>query len=482
MSDIVIYSFLVFLGSFILIGLLSVRQRQKSAEDYLLASRSISPAFVGLSAAASTASGFGFTGIIGFGYAMGLAGGWFIFGIIFGSLAAFWLTSRRFRVYSQRHKTASYTEFLACGEGSGGRTLRLVLGLLSIAAVTLYATAQLTAGSKALHVLFDWDYSAGAILGAVIVLMYCWAGGIRASIWTDVAQIIVMYGAMTLLMIASLKVVGGFSGLYESLEAIDPKLVAWTPQNNPFGPLLFILGCLSVGISFIGFPHVMVRFMTLKKPKDTTKALLWFEGSYGAFYVTAYIVAVSTRVLVPGTEFDTELALPKLAMELLPDVLVGVILAGIFAGTISTADSLVLSSTASLSRDIFHKYKESYLFMKISTLAVTGLALGIALLGSKSVFDLVLFVIAIMGAGFAPLLLVRVMRWPITEKLALAMIAAGLAAAVYWRMAGYHVHIFDSLPGMVTAMVVYGAGLLMLRQRQSLQNKRESHTPSGGKE
>ena len=71
----VLYSFLAFLAFFIFVGLLSVTKRQKSAEDYLLASRSMSPAFVGLSAAASTASGFGFTGIIGFGYAMGLAGG-----------------------------------------------------------------------------------------------------------------------------------------------------------------------------------------------------------------------------------------------------------------------------------------------------------------------------------------------------------------------------------------------------------------------
>ncbi len=469
MSDVVLYSFFIFLGGFIFIGLLSVRKRQKSAEDYLLASRSISPAFVGLSGAASTASGFGFTGIIGFGYVMGLAGAWFIFGIIAGSFAAFWLTSRRFRTYSQRRNSVSYTEFLATGTQLKARYLQVVLGLVSIVAVTLYATAQLTAGSKALHVMFEWDYNAGAILGAIIVLIYCWAGGIRASIWTDVAQIIVMYVAMSLLMITALHEIGGFSGLYQALKSIDPKLVAIFPQDNPFGPLLFIAGCLSVGISFIGFPHVMVRFMTLKNAKDTKKAVLWYEGSYGAFYITAYIVALCTRVLVPdAADFDKELALPSLAIELLPDILVGVILAGIFAGTISTADSLVLSSTANLSRDIFHKYKDSYMFMKISTFAVTMLALVIALVGSKSVFDLVMFVIAIMGAGFAPLLLIRVMRWKITETLALLMIAGGLAAAVYWRMQGYHAHVFDSLPGMMSAMVIYAMGRLYLFQNRKL--------------
>ena len=464
----VIYSFLGFLSCFLFIGLLSIRQRQKSAEDYLLASRGISPVFVGLSGAASTASGFGFTGIIGFGYVMGLAGIWFIFGIIFGSLVAFLLTSRRFRTYSQRNKTVSYTEFLTHNIKSKTRLLPVLVGLLSIVAVTLYATAQLTAGSKALHVLFDWHYNVGAILGAVIVLLYCWAGGIRASIWTDVVQIIVMYLAMSLLMFVSLQEIGGITGLYNSLKAIDPVLVSFLPQNNPFGPLLFILGCLSVGFSFVGFPHVMVRFMTLEKPRDTVKALCWYEGAYGAFYITAYIVALCTRVLVPeAADFDKELALPELALQMLPDLLVGVILAGIFAGTISTADSLILSCTASLSRDVFHKYKESYGFMKLSTFLVTLVALFVALAGSKSVFDLVMFVIAIMGAGFAPLLLIRVMRWPITQTLALAMMGGGLAMAVFWRLEGYHKYVFDSFAGMVAAFVIYGLGYFYIKFRDS---------------
>jgi Na+/proline symporter len=270
-------------------------------------------------------------------------------------------------------------------------------------------------------------------------------------------------------MVASLNSIGGFSALYDKLYAIDPQLVALAPANNPFGPVLFVLGCLSVGISFIGFPHVMVRFMTLKSSKDTVRALCWFEGSYGAFYITAYIVALCTRVLVPEAgDFDKELALPQLAISLLPEILVGVILAGIFAGTISTADSLVLSGTANLSRDVFHKYKNSYVFMKLSTFIVTLAALLLAVYGSKSVFDLVMFVIALMGAGFAPLLFVRVMRWRINELLALLMIASGLAAAILWRLGGYHAHVFDSLPGMVVAMAVYGLGRLFMFKETKL--------------
>ena len=461
--NLILISFFAFLSFFLFTGLLSVRKRQKSAEDYLLASRKVSPSFVGLSGAASTASGFGFTGIIAFGYTMGISGAWFVFGVVFGSLIAFGLTSRRYRTLSERQGAASFAEFLTHGMGDKTRLLQIAVGLVSIFAVTLYATAQLTAGSKALHVLFGWEYGIGAIMGAIIVVMYCFAGGIRASIWTDVVQIIVMYGAMTLLAIVSLNAIGGIGALYDKLAAIDPMLVTILPQNNPFGPLLFILGWMSVGISFIGFPHVMVRFMTLEKPKDTVKAIAWYQGSYGAFYVTAYVVALCTRVIIPeASEFDKELALPELAQSMLPDILVGVILAGIFAGTISTADSLVLSCTASLSRDILPKYKESYLFLKISTIGVTAVALCLALFGSKSVFDLVLFAITIMGAGFAPIMIVRVMRWPITPILAFTMMVIGISVGVAWRLEGYHVHVFDALPGIAAAALVYGIGRAML--------------------
>lgn len=473
LPDSVLYSFFGFMALFLLVGLMSARKRRKTAEDYLLASRDINPACVGLSGAASTASGFGFTGIIGFGYVMGFSGWWFIVGLVFGSLIAFLFTARRFRTFSQRDMAASYTEFLSCKIENKTRRFQILLGLVSILAVTLYATAQLTAGSKALHVLFGWDYNAGAILGAVIVLLYCWAGGIRASIWTDVAQIIVMYFAMALLMVVSLMHIGGVTGLYDSLKAIDPQLVNFFPDNNPYGPLLFVAGCMSVGFSFLGFPHVMVRFMTLKKPKDTMKALAWYEGSYGLFYLTAFTVALCTRVLVPDiADFDKELALPELAMQMLPSVMVGVILAGIFAGTISTADSLVLSATASFSRDIFDKYKDSYRFMKFATFVVTAIALVVAITGSKNVFDLVMFVIAIMGAGFAPLLIIRVFRWRITEPTAFLMICGGLAVAVMWRYTGQHVYVFDSLPGMVSAFLIYG--LVKLADKLGIAYKKQA--------
>ena len=406
MNEVILYSFLFSLAFFMCVGLLATLKRQKNAMDYLLASRDISPALAGVSAAASTASGFGFTGVIGFGYSMGFAGSWFVIGIVIGGLVATLIIARRFRTLSQRYKAASYTEFLSAGLPAEHKKIRWALGAIALISMILYAAAQLTAGSKALHVLFGWNYNAGAILGTLIVILYCFAGGIRASIWTDFIQFLVMLAAMGVLLFIGLTEIGGLQALTDKLAIIDPKLVKIWPDFKTFGALPFILGWVALGVSFIGFPHVMSRLKTIRSPKDTKKATLWFYSSYSLFYIIAYLVALTTRVLLPeNISFDPELALPQMALEYMPAVLVGLILAGIFASTISTADSLVIACTATLSRDIFPRYRDSYFFLKLSTIFVAFGALVLALFGSKSVFDLVLIAIAIMGSTFAPIVI-----------------------------------------------------------------------------
>lgn len=456
MDTIILYSFLVSLLFFMSVGLLAALKRQKSAEDYLLASRDISPFFAGVSAAASTASGFAFIGIIGFGYTMGYGGSWFIVGLVLGGLLSTLLIARRFRVMSQRYKTASYSEYLVSGIKGPTRGIREVLAVILVVALVLYAAAQLTAGSKALNVFFGWDYGAGAILGSLIVILYCFAGGIRASIWTDVIQFCVMFVAMGVLLWVAMSHIGSLENLTRSLKDIDHRLVTFWPDYKKFGAFPFILGWLALGVSLIGFPHVMSRLKCVRTPKEAVTATYWYYGTYSAFYVTAYMVAITTRVLLPeGLAFDPELALPQMALEYLPSIMVGLILAGIFASTISTTDSLVLATTATISRDFVPSRKDSYGFLKASTITVTLVALLIAIYGDKSVFDVVLMSIAIMGATFSPLVILRSFRVQLGRLQMFAMVTAGLVTIIIWRGLGWDSEVYDALPGFLAAVAAY---------------------------
>ena len=89
--------------------------------------------------------------------------------------------------------------------GKNYKYVQLFGGLIILIFLSTYAAAQLNAGSKSMHVIFGLDYRLGAIIGGVIVLLYCFSGGIRASIWTDAAQSFVMIVAMFLMVFLELK-------------------------------------------------------------------------------------------------------------------------------------------------------------------------------------------------------------------------------------------------------------------------------------
>jgi sodium/proline symporter len=126
-------------------------------------------------------------------------------------------------------------------------------------------------------------------------------------------------------------------------------------------------------------------------------------------------IGLTARVLLPNllTQGDPELALPYLAIDLLPAGLVGLMLAGLFSATISTADSQILSCSAALTQDLFPQISHSYRWAKIGTLTITAVILVIALVGNNNVFALVTFSWSALASGLGPLLLLRVWQKPV---------------------------------------------------------------------
>ena len=460
MLDPVVASFLGFLSLFILIGTYAARSKTSTTEDYLLASRSIGPWFIALSAVSTNNSGFMFIGLIGMTYTLGLSAIWIMIGWIFGDYLMWFWIHRRLREASEEENVRTIPSFLAARLPSGARLVKTTAAAITVLFLGTYAAAQLNAGSKALHVLFGWEYAVGAIVGALIVVIYCFAGGIRASIWTDVAQSINMIVAMWLLLLIALSEIGGLGALWAKLEVIDPQLINPFPPNPRFGFILYMFGWMGAGIGVVGQPHIMVRVMSIRSGADVAKARDIYLVWYLAFTVACYGVALACRVLIPDIgAFDAELALPVLASEYLPAVLVGLVLAGLFAATMSTADSQVLSCSAALTQDVFPGWRDSYVKSKVSTLVATMVILCIALLASENVFGLVVMSWSTLGATLGPLMVVQAMRLPVTGRLALAMMLAGLSGVVVWRhMLALTDDVFEVLPGMVLGALVYLIG------------------------
>ena len=289
--------------------------------------------------------------------------------------------------------------------------------------LTVYAAAQLGAGSKALSVTFGWHPVIGSAVGAAVILLYSFAGGLQASIWTDVLQSFIMIGAMFLLLIVTMESLGGFEATLAALQKVQAgylNLFPSTWQENGTGNLGFIVGWLFGGIGVIGQPHIMIRYLALDNVRSLNRMRLYYYTWFTLFYAATIGVGLLARVIIPETEgFDAETALLVLADKTLPSFLIGVILAGLFAATISTADSLVLSCSASLTRDFTRRPLETFRVAKLGTLVVTTAALGIALLNDKSVFALVLDAWGVFASALGPLIFLLATGYRIPEKMPL---------------------------------------------------------------
>ncbi|MFP3945101.1 MAG: sodium/proline symporter [Alphaproteobacteria bacterium] len=455
-------------------GIAAVLRSKPDHIDYYLAGRGVSPPLVGLSAIATNNSGFMFIGVIGFTYTVGLAAIWLMIGWIVGDFIASMFIHRKLRQFTEQTNEPTFAGVLSRWNETDFTFYRKLMGFVSLLFLGVYAAAQLGAGSKALGTLFDLDVmvagaeiDSGAIMVAVIVVAYSVAGGIRASIWTDVAQSFVMVLAMGLLLTVAVMGLGGISGAWEAMGSIpdEPQFLNLFPPDNELlipggiGIGLFILGWMFAGFSVVGQPHIMVRFMALKDPKTLVQARVWYYGYFTLFYSMATGVGLLARLYLPelaNPGQDPEIALPLMAQELLPPVLVGLILAGVFAATISTADSLVLSCSAAVTHDLLPKRFETSREMKFATFGVTALALVITLTMLESVFFMVITAWSVLASAFAPLLLIYALNLRVSQWQAITMMVVGVSVALGWRfLLEWHSFVYEGFPGIVSGVLTY---------------------------
>lgn len=365
-------TFIIFLLLFTAVGIYSATRKQNTTTDYLLASRNVNPWLTALSAMATGQSGLLFIGQVGFAYKIGISSLWLTIGWAIGDYLAWYFIFKRLRQLSEETASDTVSSFLSQNM-KGSRFIAIISAIITIVFLGSYAAAQLVAGSKALNAVFGWNYNLGIIIGAVIVVIYCFSGGIRASIWTDALQAIIMIGSLLVLLVVAVASCGGTEQLWQSLAGIDPALINWNSSQQPWGFAPFFIGWVVAGFGVVGQPHIMVRAMAIDSADNIAfarnlKAALGLVTS-----ISAMGIGLTGRVLMPDllASGDPELALPYLSLKLLPVVLVGLMLAGLFSATMSTADSQILSCSAALTQDIFPAAAKSYKFAKVGTLTVS---------------------------------------------------------------------------------------------------------------
>ena len=456
---VLLLSFVLFMCFFAGVGLASMRVKQDTTDDYLVAGRGMHPALAALSAVSTWNSGYMFIGFIGFIFVQGYSGIWIgLVSTIGQAVAWIWL----YKFIQKEGNERGVRSLSSLVSRTTGAPEAKLAGILSVVFLAIYAAAQLVAGGVALRAMLGWSEVIGILIGFVLVVAYCYAGGIRASIWTDAAQSCVMIVGSTILCYVAVSEAGGFSGLHRTLENVDPGMVNLFPADLTFGVTLWIGAFFLGGLGVAGQPQVVSRVMTLKDDKDRKQAAIWFFVWQTPFIALMFIIGLACRAIFLDLDAsDAQDGLPLLAMEVLNPFLAGVILASIFAATMSTADSQVLACTAAITDDVKPEWSQEHKTTKRVTMVVAVFVTLIALGGQQfpgfgdSVFALVVLAVYGLGGIFVPLLLVRMMGYEPDTEHTIWMMVAALSAVIVWSASGYGEDIFPSIPAMSSAFATH---------------------------
>jgi SSS family solute:Na+ symporter len=377
-------------------------KKNKNHEDYYVGGRDISPTHVGLSIAATDVGGGFSIGLGGLGYAIGLSGSWLLFtGLVGAWLSAVFIIPRVKKV-DREHGMLTYPDFLAHRYGRPVALLAALIsgiGYLGFTGAQVLAGAKLMAGTVLPDIVFGFNalHFALVVMGAVIVL-YTVLGGIKAVIYTDTVQWIVLFGGLLLFALpAAIWKIGGFRALVEKLPAEHLSLIN-------IEPITFINWMITIiPIWLIGMT-LYQRMFACRDERAAKKA--WYLAGLFEYPAMAFIgVALGACGRALFADIESEMAVPMLIKTVLPVGLTGIVVAAYFSAVMSTADSCLMAASGNFVNDLLEKLgskpwksRTHIIISQIATLAIGVIAILLAL-SFKTVLDGILHAYAFMVSG-----------------------------------------------------------------------------------
>lgn len=413
----------IYLLLLVLIGILSSRKSSGGLTDFFLAGRGLGKWTVALSAVSSGRSGWLILGVTGMAYANGLLAVWALAGFITVEVLMFFFVARRFRKYSEQTDSITVPDILETRYQDQSNLLRVTSAVIIIFFMVAYVGSQIVAGGTAFSSTLGLSTEGGMWFTAIILLVYTSLGGFHAVSKTDVLQAGFMFLSLIILPIVAIVQIGGLGPILEAMH---------TEGSGYYGLLGYgfgaTMGLIGIGFGSPGNPHILVRYMSLKNPKEMRQAALigsiWnVLMGWGAIFVglagRAYFPNVAQ---LPGE--NNEAIFTTLGNELFNPFLMGILLVAILAAIMSSADSQLLVGSSSLVRDLYHRMigkdkeldeKKLVLYSRLSIVLLMGLSIWLAFSAQEFVFWMVLFAWGGLGACFGPALLLT-LYWKGTTK------------------------------------------------------------------
>ncbi|MBD5156001.1 MAG: sodium/proline symporter [Oscillibacter sp.] len=478
----IVLAIAIYLVAMIGIGLFFNRTSGSSSSDFYLGGRRLGPVVTAMSAEASDMSSYLLMGLPGLAYLCGVAEvGWTVIGLAVGTYLNWLIVAKRLRRYSASLGAITIPDFFSRRYGDK----RHVLSCIAAVIILVFFIPYTASGFKAVGTLFNSllgvDYHTAMIVGALVIIGYTVLGGFLAVSTTDLVQSVIMSIALIAVILFGVREAGGWSAVAENAAALPGYLNltqgydAAAGQAGSFG-FLSIVSTLAWGLGYFGMPHILLRFMAIEdeeKLKTSRRiASVWVVISMFVAIVigiVGYSVSVAGKIPLFTTSADSETVVVQLSNLMSQSgivfaVMAGVILAGILAATMSTADSQLLTAASSVSQDLMREFFGVKMSEKASMLAARGTVAVIAVVGvilawdpSSSVFRVVSFAWAGFGAAFGPVMLFALFWKRSNRQGALAGMVVGGAMVFIWKyliapMGGAWA-IYELLPAFIAASI-----------------------------
>ena len=452
-----------------------------TSDGFYIGGRSLGPVVTAMSAEASDMSSYLLMGLPGLAYIAGLAEvTWTAIGLSIGTYLNFLLVARLLRRYSEKIGAFTIPDFFNRRYRDQKHVLSCIAAIIILVFFIPYTASGFKAVGTMFNSLFGFDYHVAMIVGAIIIITYTTLGGFLAVSTTDLVQSIFMTIALVVIVFFGIQQAGGLGNVAANAKALPGYLnltQGYDAANNAAGSFgaFSIASTLAWGLGYFGMPHILLRFMGIRNEKELVLsrriAFIWVIFSMGIAVfigVIGYSVSVSGGIPMLTSSSESETVIIQLANLMSQNgfifaLIAGVILSGILAATMSTADSQLLAAASSVSQDLVQEFfgiklstRQQMRAARMTVISIAVIAVVLAWNPNSSVFRVVSFAWAGFGAAFGPQMLLALFWRRSNRQGAIAGMAAGAIMIFVWKfliapMGGW-LAIYELLPAFLISL------------------------------
>lgn len=472
MDFVVLTCFVVYLALLLAVGVYSYT-RSSTFSEYILGDRGLGKWTTALSAQASDMSGWLLMGLPGALYLSGLCEAWIAIGLGIGTYLNWRFIAYRLRVFSESMDNAlTMPEYLSNRFNDKKNVLKTVTAIFITIFFLLYTASAIVAGAKLFSTVFNFTYLQALLVGWALIMFYTLIGGFFAVCWTDFIQGSLMFLALLIVPTTMFFMLGNWSEISTLLADAGPTYLKFSGQETGLN-IKSIASNLAWGLGYFGMPHIVVRFMAIKNPRELKQSRIIATIWVAVTLTAAILIGILGRAFIAkyGIDFaaaDAESIFLVVIDYIFPSAIAGFLLAAVLSATMSTADSQLLVSASSISNDLVKSFnkkvsEKSLLWIsRLSVLAIALLALVIALDPNNSVMNLVSNGWAGLGGAFSAVMLFSLFWRKTSFKGAVSGIIVGGGTVILWLIFGANTGIYALLPGFIlSSLTIIIVSLLM---------------------